>query len=496
MTMPRRAAPALPPRVLFFTDNGLGLGHMTRLLAVAQKADARFKPVGLTLSLAYPLLRDAGLPAEHFPSYSHLGITKMEWGGLLTDRILEAVAWTGAGVVVVDHVSPPHTFRDLREEAPDLHLIWSRRGLWRAGKNRDALLESEAFQTIVEPGDVASAIDVGLTATSRERVVSVNPIVLVGREDYLPRSEARRHLGLPEDGRAFLLQLGEETPEALRSAIERTRDTIRSAVGKESVHLFTPIHPLQAGSMGEIEGVAMLAVYPVARFFEAFDGVVSTAGYNSFHEIVVSGLPAVFLASDRRIDDQHRRARFAEWSGRAFCAEGLSSVEFTDAVAKMVRPVEPAIAVATSKELGPMDGARQFADFIAELAGASRPPSPRLYGSDAVTCTVDALPAWLDQLQLRSSDTLVMSLTRIGSQDADRATALVRSKPYQTVVLVGDDHRVSGIPFESLMTVSEWESIDAETPFEQYRTSRIGRMASRYSAAAVIDLEPARPRSH
>lgn len=476
-----------PPKVIFFTDNGLGLGHMTRLLAVARHSAGRFQPVAMTLSLAYPLLRGEGVPAEHFPSYSHVGMTKRDWSPLLADRILETVAWTGASVVVVDHVSPPGAFRSLRAKAPDLHLIWSRRGLWRKGKNAGALRESTAFHTVVEPGDVAAAIDIGITAAERESVVKVEPIVLVGPDDFVSRSEARRHLGLPDTGRAFLLQLGEETPQALRTAIELTRDSIREAVGSEPVHLFAPLHPLHAGSIEEIEGVIMRPEYPVARFMRAFDGAVSMAGYNSLHEIVVSGIPAVFMARNSKIDDQHRRARFTGWSGRAFYADKFTGADFRQAVAKMVRAEESAIAAATSEALGPMNGAREFADVIARHVIQGAPGSPPVAGPPALSIDVSS---FLEGAAAVPSGTLVVSVARLSQAEAEVVHRRLESSTQDFVLLIGPEHEFRRVPFESMMGPSAWATVNRQTPYEQYLMSRISRMGSRYSAAAAIDLRP------
>src|SRR5690606_10366423 len=91
-----------PPVVVFFTDNGKGLGHVTRMLAVARRARGRFRPYFLTLSLGYQILRGQDIPAEFFPPYHHLGLTKGEWSPLLMERLAEVIAGTEARAVVVD----------------------------------------------------------------------------------------------------------------------------------------------------------------------------------------------------------------------------------------------------------------------------------------------------------------------------------------------------------------------------------------------------------
>jgi hypothetical protein len=113
----------------------------------------------------------------------------------------------------------------------------------------------------------------------------------------------------------------------------------------------------------------MRPVYPLARYLRAFDGVVSTAGYNSLHEVVASGLAAVVVARETdSLDDQARRARYLDLCGRAFYAEAVDAPEFEAAVGRMLAPGEAAVAAAVTEELGPYDGSTAFADILAEAA--------------------------------------------------------------------------------------------------------------------------------
>ena len=131
------------PSVLFYSDNGLGLGHLTRQAAIASQSRGAFQPLFVTMSAGYTLLRRMGLPAEYFPSYGRLGITKRQWEPLLALRLLETLQLGGTGVVVVDHVSPPMIFHHLRNIAPGVRLVWVRRGLWQPGKNAGSLANSD-----------------------------------------------------------------------------------------------------------------------------------------------------------------------------------------------------------------------------------------------------------------------------------------------------------------------------------------------------------------
>lgn len=474
------------PRVIFFTDNGIGLGHLSRVLAIARRGAGRFQPLILTLSLAYWLLDEWEMPAEHFPSYGHLGLTKEQWTGLITDRLAEAVAWTGAGAIVVDHVSPPDLSR-LRMTMPDLELVWMRRGMWKPGKNQAALQLAGSFTTVIEPMDLASPIDQGASATDTV-ALRVPPITLISPDEYLPKEEARRHLGIPQDGRAVLLQLGESETESLKRTLTKARDAVIRATSPEPVHLFAPLHPLHPG-LDEIPGVNCRPVYPMARYFRAFDAAVSNAGYNSYHELISSGLPVAFLIRQTRIDDQPRRAMFAEWSGRAHSAASIDEPEFQEAVARALRRHESDIAAATTRQLIQMSGAEAVADWLASQVRPNTPqvPSDSVQGVESEPVAVAGLKERLEELDGR----VIVDARMIGPAGLRHLAESVRSHADKLVVLVaggGAELTHLPLPFESVMPPWQWERVGAQFPHEEYTLRRLAGMARRYSAEKVLTL--------
>lgn len=466
------------PVVLFYTDNGIGLGHLTRQAAVASHARGAFRPYFLTMSASYTLLRKLGLPVEYFPSYANLRISKQRWEKLMTDRFLEAIRLTGACVVVVDHVAPPNIFESLRAHTEGVKFVWSRRGLWQAGKNRGMLERSHSFDLIVEPGDLASPLDQGATAGRRHEVVPTEPIVLTNRSQYLPRAEARDQLRIPRSGQALLIKLGGANPSEVARAMSHTAAVVDS-VTDNNFHLFAPLHPLHSSQSAKVERVRTAPIYPVARYLNAFDGAVSTAGYNSFHEIIESGMPAVFIPQDNaQIDDQSRRAEFAALCGRGGWARGVRDTTFRAAIAKMLRPREREIAEKTTAALGEMRGASAFAEIIAELALTSGTPGHVLSKGAGD----------FDMFQ-KNEPAIATALDHDDAQLRELAVSLTESQIERTIVVVreGDPeplHR-NGITFESVMTESEWAALGRHG-YARYISARISGIARRYRATRIM----------
>ena len=486
------------PRVIFITDNGHGLGHLTRMMAIASHAEERFQPVFLTMSQAYSLVREFGWPVEHLPSYTKFQTTRGQWQPIFTSRLAQLMESIEPRAVVVDHIFPPQALRVIRSDTTGTAFIWSRRGMWKSGRNRDAIRRSRYFDFIVEPRDVAGPIDMGLTSTDRSNVTLVDPVVFVSPRQMVDRDEARRVLGLPESGLAVLVQLSDSDPEQAAAQTARVRDVVLSHAGGRPVHLFSPLHPLHQGDELEMEGVTMRPVYPLAIHHRAFDAIITTAGYNSFHEVVASGVPAVFVARQTdSLDDQARRASFAELSGRGFHASSVESGTFSPAVRKALDPGERELAARTAEDLLPFDGGRQFADVIVHAcARAAEEP----FSIASHLKTTSAPPTVLKQLTGSDGDVhvskdreifLVVAMGHTTSslvELVDNVTAHERSDGGTPIFLIDEVDPSplveSGLHFESLMSEEEHRTTLAGG-YSEYVESAIDAMSSRYQPARI-----------
>ena len=474
-----------PPVVLFYTDNGFGLGHLTRQAAVASRARGAFRPVFLTMSGGYMLLRQLGFPTEYFPSYGVVGLSKHHWGPLMEQRVLEAIRLTGASAVVVDHVSPPRIFESLRARTTGVKFIWSRRGLWQPGRNLAALDMSDSFDLIVEPGDIASPIDQGPTAQRSHEVVPTDPVVLVDRSEFLSREDAREQLGVPGSGRAILINFGDSNPSEVQHLVSLTK-SIAETVAVDGIHFFSPLHPLHRGRFPLIDGVIMKPVYPAARYLNAFDGAVSSAGYNSFHELVGSGIPAVFVPrTNSQIDDQVRRAEFAALSGRGHWAPHADDPAFRGSIERMLRTTERSIAEKATAVLGSMRGAYEFADIVAGILQTS--PRSR-WAVEDIAVDPPAIPTTTGAPNFPT--TLVIAVEHGAEQVHELATTLEQAE--KTVVLLADADPTPlysrEIVFESVVTEAEWSACSHHS-YTDYLDTRIAGMIERYRPARVLSVE-------
>src|SRR5699024_4786087 len=129
---------------------------------------------------------------------------KTDWEEIFYLRMTTMLDRLNPAVVVVDHVNPPEILRLLKQEYPDIRFVWSRRGLWRQHRKPAGLRMADSFDYVIEPMDLAAAIDMGFTTSQAQGTVYVPPVSLVQRDELIPRAEARAALGLPETGTVVL----------------------------------------------------------------------------------------------------------------------------------------------------------------------------------------------------------------------------------------------------------------------------------------------------
>lgn len=306
--------------VLLATSNGTGMGHLTRQAAVALALGDQHQSTIFSLSLGLPLVIDLGIPGEYCPSYDRPWIASRDWHAYLRDRLVALVEETRAQAVVFDGVAPYPGIGMAALALRDVAFVWLRRGMWREA-NRTQLRKRRYFDLVVEPGDLSASADEGPTARlgDAERVGPISILEALGTHS---REAARHELGLPSDGPVALVTLGSgrlgDVAGPGRVAVETLLEQPdwHVAVTKSPVALNEV--PLGTDSrLTEIRGV-----YPLARYMSAFDLAVSSAGYNSVHELVPARVPTVFVANtSTRADDQRTRAQWLERNDLALAVD-------------------------------------------------------------------------------------------------------------------------------------------------------------------------------
>ncbi len=344
------------------SSNGAGMGHLTRLFSYATRLPEGTLAHVISLSQAAPLAGRLGLTFEYLPSAKALGMPPGRWRPIFWDRVGDAINRFDPDVVVFDGTWPYGGMEEIRAAHPEAQWVWSRRGMWREGRNVEQLAKTAWFDAVLEPGDLAAGYDRGATADAPAH--RVGPVTLLDADALAPRTEARATLGLPADGPLALVSLG-------AGNINDTSSEVGAAVAALSglgVGVCVTVPEIASAGAAVGEDLHLVRDYPLSRNYAAFDVVISAAGYNSFHELLRMGVPTLFVPNTQTsLDDQEARARFAADQGWAHELPQLSVQTATPLLADLLERGPQMARLA--QQADPGNGASAAAQFLIEQAG-------------------------------------------------------------------------------------------------------------------------------
>ncbi len=353
---------------VFVPSNGVGLGHVSRLLAIATRAEGRFEPVFASLAQTAPTIESFGYTTHYLPSLSDTGADIGVWDGWFRLELERIVYGHGAEIVVFDGNNPTPGLMKAVLSQPPCRMAWIRRGMNKSVPS-PYLDNARFFDLIIEPGELAGERDTGPTAARRHEAVLVEPIRLLDHVELLSRSDARAALRLDPTRPAVLVQLG---GSAHRDVLGLTDAVVRALRGFRDVQIVLAEWANAAAPMSLWPDTTVISGFPLSRYFNAFDFSVSAAGYNTFHEAIDFALPSVFIGNAHgAVDDQVARARFAQDAGaglelpedQLFQLPSIFQILLDERAREVLR--------SNCRNLQRPNGASQAAELIAGLMGAA-----------------------------------------------------------------------------------------------------------------------------
>lgn len=329
------------PRVCFVTSNGAGMGHLTRLLAVGRRLPADVDVSFISMSQACAVVAEYGYKYEYIPSKGDLNADGAEWNQYFNQQFIAALDRARPDVVVFDGTWPYQGIT-LAIENYNARFVWMRRGMWRQETQSTSLVRSTNFDLVISPGDVAESYDRGPTSLTRDSV-QVDPVIVMDKSETLSRADARNELGISASSKVMLITLGAGNINSIDEDVTAVIETVQKL--NDSWQIFIT-NPLIAETSFSQENVRTISIYPLAKYAKAFDFVVSATGYNSYHEWIAYGVPALWIPNSNTItDDQLGRAVYAHDFGLGYMANSgeLHAIELAinnlgdDAVRSSIR---------------------------------------------------------------------------------------------------------------------------------------------------------------
>lgn len=371
---PRRLMPlrrSTRSRVLMFSQNGVGLGHVVRQLAVSRELSRHHEVVFCSMSQAIDVIAGQGYAVEYLPSHIYSGVNYADWHGWARTQLEQMIDHYDVGAVVLDGSVPYQGLIEAVAPRDDVRLAWIRRPMWPASpESAVRLAQQRFFDLVIEPGEAAGAMDTGPTVAHRERALCVTPIRLLEHDELASKAEAAAALGLDPGRPAMLIQLGSGTNHDVSALLERI-------IGQARLHPELQVAVAEWHNSDQQfdlwEGITCLRGFPYSRYYNAFDFSFSAAGYNSFHEILSFGLPSAFIPNPREyMDAQGTRAAFAEARGIGLRCDG-TLLGIGAALQELMDPVRRRSMRLAMRRLRRPNGAAAAANAIVELMARAHP---------------------------------------------------------------------------------------------------------------------------
>jgi UDP:flavonoid glycosyltransferase YjiC (YdhE family) len=311
--------------VIFFSSNGNGMGHLTRIMSVAKRTSGKIKPIILTTSKAIKWVKETGFFVEYLPDPRDImdGSGKHgKWNDFLYRRLTDIVNFYNVHAVVFDGNYP---YQGLIDACTDLKVMsfWIRRGMWKKGKGGEIIAQQKYFDFTIQPTEFAEAVDLGMTNADCDRVLKVPPIVFLDTQELLEKEQAKIELGLDLSKKSVFIQLGSGNYVDVTPSYKYSIECLRKYPNVEIVLGKTP---LNLNEFAFDRDIKIIEKYPISKYFKAFDFIISATGYNVFHECMLFGIPALFLPiitsfTPNTLEDTAPRAKYAESLGLAIHAE-------------------------------------------------------------------------------------------------------------------------------------------------------------------------------
>lgn len=301
--------------VVLFPTNGVGFGHFTRMYALAKRLKKTASGTEIIFFTTMPTLQilyNEGFATYHLAGRKkHRQMTASEWNAMLEENLSLIFNQHRPKMFIFDGAFPYRGMLNAIQQRASMQKIWVRRGMFKKGSNIpvDSI---EHFSSIVRPGDSVNVDDhISLEVDIDSH--TVEPMLLLDRNELLPRDKALSRLNLSPQAKIIYVQLGAGRINDIDSEIRLTVDALLKQNGNEIV--------IGESMLGERiyfdhPRVHLLRDYPNSMYFNAFDASVQAGGYNSFHEMRTFRIPTLFYPNmNTGMDDQLARCNIAQSEG-------------------------------------------------------------------------------------------------------------------------------------------------------------------------------------
>ncbi len=361
-----------PQRILMMTSNGVGLGHLTRAMAILDRFPPNTKTAIFTLSQGFQLAVKQGILTQFVPFHRLTGAPNKQWNTALAEEVNDFIAFFKPNIIVFDGNTPYSGLIDALNYHPHIKSVWLRRALW--GKDSKVLKQrSKRFDLIIEPEEFSGRFDEGATSKDTNGVIIVPPILNINPKSRLSFKEARKSLKITYNKIVIAMMLGAGN----NFEFSTIRGILISQLKQyQDVELIEIIPPIKKEKLDE-SNHRQIELYPAYRYSQGFDIMITSAGYNTFHENLLGGIPTLFIPNEAfEMDRQLLRAKHASLIGYAEILRANDRINIKEKLDRLLDANEREKMKQRMAVLQFDDGAKVAARLIHQLSFALRAKTP------------------------------------------------------------------------------------------------------------------------
>jgi predicted glycosyltransferase len=298
---------ALRVKILFYAINGTGLGHLTRLLAIARPMRDLLSALGHQPDLRFVTTSEGSAAAHDFPVYKFP--SKSAAGNL------PQAEFAASSKLLISHL--------VAQFSP--HVLVT-----------DTVAEGSYGEVSFLLSYVAAAVfvdrhkDAAITASEVYR----RHVVLYDKVIVPDHPESRARYPVPKGTKQHFVGPVHGFDSAAASPPEQVRETFQVGSGQRLIylsggggsdtrpglehlvnaiaedprnHLLVGYGPLHRGPVIYKANVVPLFSADSRQLFHALDAAISAAGYNSYEELLAARVPTLFYAQAKGMDRQDER---------------------------------------------------------------------------------------------------------------------------------------------------------------------------------------------
>ena len=355
--------------IVVFPTNGVGFGHFTRVLAISKrlkKLNPELEIIFFTTMPTLHILQEEGFPAYHLPGRKKFqSMGPSTWNEITEEILANVFAIHRPKAFIFDGTYPYRGMLNAIKRREDILRIWIRRRNFKKNHSGLPVDSFSHFDLLINPGDSAEEqIEEKINSPA---AVSCDPIILLDREDLLPKESLRWRLGVPLDATLAYVQLGAGRVNDIVSDLWIVLQSLNQR------GIFVVIGESMLGSRidpDEFDNVRILRDYPNSKFYNSFDFSIIAGGYNSYHESISFSMPSICIPNESTgMDDQMKRASVAEGKGAMLVIRDVTIENIDSALDTIMDDSKREKMKSACDSLRKPNGANQVASHIVDLLG-------------------------------------------------------------------------------------------------------------------------------